>query len=165
MTNKIATLDGRVYWFACIAFGAIMGYVLSSHYGVRCNLSTSFLEDYFITKKHFNQLELQNGTIIITRVDFDNPYIAKGKLLIKKIACNSGDTLETKEKDFYCNGNLIAVAKEKDSKNRTIEQFHFNGKIPDGYVFLVGENPMSYDSRYFGLSKKANIEEVGLWSF
>lgn len=64
---------------------------MSSHYGFYCNMSDSFSQDYFIVKKQFLPHELHKGTIVITRVDFDNPYIEKGKRLIKQIACEGGE--------------------------------------------------------------------------
>lgn len=163
--NKEETYKKRVVWVGFIAFWMLVGSVISFNYGLYCNLTDSFPQGYFIVKKHFLSTELHKGAIVTTKVDFETPYIEKGKRLIKQIACDSGDTLETKGQEFFCNGKLVAVALAKDSQGREIKQFDFTGVIPDGYVFLTAENPRSYDSRYFGLSAKAKIEEVGLWRF
>lgn len=163
--NKEQTFKKRAYWLGFVAFWMLAGVILSSNYGIYCNMTDSFPQGYFIVKKHFLPTELHKNTIITTRVDFESPYISKGKVLIKQIACDSGDTLVTRGKEFYCNDKLIAVALEKDSQGKEIQQFEYTGVIPEGYVFLTAENPRSYDSRYFGLSAKAKVEEIGLWRF
>ena len=163
MNNE--TFRKRVLWIGFVAFWMLAGTILSSNYGFYCNMTNSFPQDYFIVKRHFDTQDLRKGAIVTTRVDFDTPYISKGKLLLKQIACDGGDTMRTVGKEFYCNEHLIAVALDKDAQGKELQQFEFNGKIPDGYVFLTAENPRSYDSRYFGLSAKAKIEEIGLWRF
>ena len=163
--NNEACYQKRVYWLGFIGFWMAAGAVLSSHYGFYCNMSDSFSQDYFIVKKQFLPHELHKGTIVITRIDFDNPYIEKGKRLIKQIAGEGGDRLESREKEFYCNDKRIAVALSHDSKGRKMEPFEYNGIIPQGYVFLTADHPKSFDSRYFGLSLKAKVEEIGLWRF
>jgi len=85
--------------------------------------------------------------------------------LIKRIACTEGDVLETRGLEFYCNGKKIAVAKEKTPKGRRLKVFSFNGKIPEGYYFVLGEHPYSLDSRYLGLIFRSQITArvVPLW--
>jgi len=155
----------RTFSFGFIFFGFILSLVLSNEYGFYCNLTDSFPQSYFVVKKHFYATEVSKKAIITTIVDFENPYIPQGKKLVKQIACDSGEMFETRGKEFYCNGQLIAIAQEKDSKNRDIVQFVYNGIVPNGKMFLTAEHPKSFDSRYFGFIEKSKVVEVVLWRF
>lgn len=153
------------FWFGFVVFWIIAGFFLSERYGFYCNLTDSFPQSYFIVKKQFEDKDLHMGAIITARVDFKNPYVDIGKKLVKQVACISGDVLESRGLEYYCNGHLIATALERDSQGREIKQFHFTGTIPDDKLFVLGENPKSYDSRYFGFIDKSKVVEVGLWRF
>lgn len=161
--NNTENSKALLNWFGGCFTGLILIMFLSSSFGVYFNRSDSFPERVFLVKKSFSQDELLLGTIITTKVDFQNAYVENGKMLIKQIACKGGDVLETRGKEFFCNGHHIATALEKDSQNRAISQFHFTGTIPDDMLFLTATNPKSFDSRYFGLIPKNKISEVAIW--
>ena len=153
------------FWFGFVVFWIIAGFFLSERYGFYCNLTDSFPQNYFIVKKQFNEQDLNLGAIITARVDFKNPYVEIGKKLVKQVTCPSGSVLETRGLEYFCNGYLIATALVKDSQGNEIKQFHFTGTVPDNMLFVTGENPKSYDSRYFGFIAKDKVVEVGLWRF
>ena len=71
--------------------------------------------------------------------------------LIKEVGC-SPDEILTKDADrqWYCGQKFIGKALEKDGKGRELPQFEFIGPVPDNSFFMVGTNPRSFDSRYFG---------------
>jgi signal peptidase I/conjugal transfer pilin signal peptidase TrbI len=60
-------------------------------------------------------------------------------------------------KRFFCNGEFLGVAKDYSRKGEKMQFFAFNGKIPRGFMFVMGEHKDSYDSRYFGLKEKSRI--------
>lgn len=153
------------FWFGFVVFWIITGLFLSERYGFYCNLTDSFPQNYFIVKKQFDEKDLHLGAIITSKVDFENPYVEMGKKLVKQVTCPSGSVLETKNLEYYCNGHLIATALEKDSQGREIKHFTFTGSVPNDMLFVTGENPKSYDSRYFGFIAKNKVVEVGLWRF
>lgn len=72
--------------------------------------------------------------------------------LTKRIGCVEGDRLENRSGAFFCNNNLMATALDKDGYGRPLSQFKFDGIIPKNRVFMVGDDPRSYDSRYWGLT-------------
>jgi len=41
-----------------------------------------------------------------------------------------------------------------------VEAFSFSGKVPDGALFVVGDSPDSYDSRYFGFLRKEDVIKI-----
>ena len=72
--------------------------------------------------------------------------------VFKIIRCDEGDILAVDAaKCFFCNGEYVGMAKE------TMPHFTFDGKIPPGFMFVMGEHKDSYDSRYFGLVEKSRV--------
>jgi len=78
--------------------------------------------------------------------------------IFKIIRCDEGDTLTVDaEKRFFCNGEFLGAAKDYSLKGENMSHFVFNGKIPNGFMFVMGEHKDSYDSRYFGLKEKIRV--------
>ena len=78
--------------------------------------------------------------------------------IFKIIRCDEGDTLTVDVgKRFFCNGEFLGVAKDYSRKEEKMQYFEFNGKIPQGFMFVMGEHKDSYDSRYFGFVDKSRV--------
>ncbi|WP_457641315.1 S26 family signal peptidase [Persephonella sp.] len=92
-------------------------------------------------------------------VYFDNPYFKKGKdYLVKILVCDEGHYLKVDEnKNYYCDGEFLGKAVDTDSKGNSIENFKWDGPIPEGKAFVMGTHRKSYDSRYFGFIDKSKI--------
>jgi len=75
---------------------------------------------------------------------------------IKRVGCDEGEALSQKKRDFFCGDEFLGHAKETSQKGEPLTPFLFTGRIPAGKVFLVGDHPDSFDSRYFGLVEKSN---------
>ncbi len=85
------------------------------------------------------------------------------KLLTKRLRCMPGDRLETKGRQHYCNGVLVSEALYKTIRRQPLTLFEYNGDIPNGMVFMLGDNPRSFDSRYNGFIKYDSLTRaVGL---
>ncbi len=84
------------------------------------------------------------------------PFIRKGlrenNVLIKEVGCIPGDLL-TRDADgvFFCNQTRLGKALTKDSRGNILPVFAFNGLVPQKSYFMIGTDPRSFDSRYFGL--------------
>ena len=76
--------------------------------------------------------------------------------VIKRIGCGEGEILTQKNRDFYCGNKFLGHAKERSRQGESLAAFQFSGEIPTGKVFLVGDHPDSFDSRYFGLVEKSS---------
>ena len=77
---------------------------------------------------------------------------------IKRIGCDEGEMLTRDGRDYYCGDEFLGYAKEHSKKGEALTAFQFSGKIPTGKVFLVGDHPDSFDSRYFGLVEKSSYK-------
>lgn len=86
--------------------------------------------------------------------------------LIKKVGCRPGQIL-TRDADrlFSCNKREIGKALDKDSQGRALPQFEFNGPVLEDNFFMIGSNPRSFDSRYFGFVHADDIlyKALPLW--
>lgn len=86
--------------------------------------------------------------------------------LIKKVGCCPGLIL-TRDADsmFSCNKKELGKALDKDSQGRDLPQFEFNGPVPKNNFFMIGSNPRSFDSRYFGFVHADDIlyKALPLW--
>lgn len=114
---------------------------LPYHFGIACRVCNS----------------INKGDIIGFKKYFPDKYIPDDVVLIKKVACDSGDRLFVMDKVYYCNDKLISIAKDKDRKGNKVDNFKFNGVIPDGKLFVIGTNKDSYDSKYFGFIDASKI--------
>ncbi len=109
--------------------------------------------DYLVFR-HQALLQAQHGL---------NPKI---ELMIKKAACLAGEQLKRDEQArFFCNDTLLGKALPADSSGRSLPRFTFNGSIPAGKIFVSGEHPRSYDSKYFGFIDAEDIlhKALPLW--
>lgn len=81
--------------------------------------------------------------------------LKEGDILIKRIGCVEGDTLEFNPHNnyFMCNGTYLGMGlEEMPNSKQKLSLFTFGEKmvVPKGMFFAVGDNPTSYDSKYFG---------------
>ena len=79
---------------------------------------------------------------------------------IKKAGCSSGEHLKVEAGSYYCNGKYLGHAKTKSLRGDPLTPFIYNGEIPAGMFFALGDHPDSYDSRYVGFISRDRIKEV-----
>lgn len=102
-----------------------------------------------------NKIKVDDYLLFQLQGDQD-PFVRNGlkrnDILIKKVGCIPGEILtKDGENTFFCNQTKLGQAMEKDSKGNELPEFRFIGPIPEGSYFMIGINPRSFDSRYFGL--------------
>lgn len=91
----------------------------------------------------------------------DKKYTDGRQLIVtKKIQCVTGEILEVRNRDYYCNGQWLGIAKEKSKKGELLLPFVWNGDVPQGKVFLMGEHSDSWDSRYWGFATLSKAQKV-----
>ena len=90
--------------------------------------------------------------------------ITKGKDLVflKRIECVPGDRVIRKGREFYCL-HYLGRALEETRTGHTLEPTEFEGQIPQNCYWVKGDNPRSYDSRYFGLTCRPQRKALPLW--
>jgi conjugal transfer pilin signal peptidase TrbI len=98
-----------------------------------------------IDKGDYVLLNIDQG---IVRQFIDKPHADK---IMKTVGCTSGSFLSVEGKDYYCDGVFLGHAKDVSLAGKPLRHYVFNGTIPGGRLFVIGEHKDSFDSRYFGL--------------
>jgi signal peptidase I len=137
----------------------------------RIIISTSASLDhrvFFMTSQDTKRIK--DGDYLVFR-HHDTAFVHPGlyqddQLFIKKVGCSAGETLRRNENNhFFCGQKFIGKALTRDSKGRDLLQFTFNGEVPENNYFMVGSNPRSFDSKYFGFIHADEIihKALPLW--
>lgn len=71
---------------------------------------------------------------------------------VKEIACGPRQRIEAINREIFCDGKKIALAKTHSKRGEPLDVIA-SGVIPPDHYFMRGTHPDSYDSRYakFGL--------------
>lgn len=104
--------------------------------------------------------ELKTGSYVMIQTDPKDPF-AKGKLVSKKIGCSSGEILEIKNDEYFCEGYYLGKAKKVSRSGIPVSSFYpcdssevCRYQLKEGEYFVIGTHKDSYDSRYFGPIKR-----------
>lgn len=105
-----------------------------------------------------NTRRIRQGDYLLFNLDdvHKKTFIRKGlkenNVLIKKVGCVPGETLVKDAKNtFFCQQTALGTAMKKDAQGKELPIFEFYGPIPEDNYYMMGTNPRSFDSRYFGL--------------
>lgn len=84
--------------------------------------------------------------------------------LVKRIVAVPGQEVVIGRQGIFVNGRLQAQSMplKADSAGRALPQISFSGRLAAGTYVVMGENPLSYDSRYFGPIPRSDVLER-LW--
>lgn len=84
--------------------------------------------------------------------------------LLKKIAATAGDLVNTNRKGVHINGISIKNTKvfEFGSHQERLNFTPMNRILEKNEIFVVGEHPKSFDSRYFGVIdiNKSRVKKI-----
>lgn len=151
--------------YAIFIFFIIVGILKIIYQDVKIflNITPSVKIGIYITRKYENQIPLKKGTYVI----FHKPKKATKNRefyqdFLKEIVGTYGDDVEIIDNKVYINGEFKGDIFEKDSYGNSIRTLKA-GKLElkkDEY-FVMGTNPKSYDSRYWGAIKQDEILYYG----
>lgn len=148
-----------LYLLIFVAIAAIAGMVIPPRISI--TMTPSLDKRVFFLSNPSQETKLKRGDYVMFTLS--TRYINNGEPIraIKKVGCAEGDTLTVKwERHYYCNNLYMGYAKEKSKKGEPVEAFSFNGKIPDNMLFVIGDSPDSYDSKYFGFIRKEEVIKI-----
>jgi signal peptidase I/conjugal transfer pilin signal peptidase TrbI len=89
-------------------------------------------------------------------------YIRNGtpSRLLKKVSCVAGEKLETRAREYFCNGEYLGMAKWYSLKGEPVGSFVYSGTVPEGKLFVMGRHADSFDSRYLGFIERRQVEGI-----
>ena len=147
----------KAIFIAAIVIGLVHHFLFTSIVinGVSMEPTLSNDEHTLINKLGYKFDKPERFDIVV----FHSP---KGKDYIKRVIGLPGDHISYKDNLLYINGNPIdepyleAFRNDPNKKmitaNFTLEDVHSVKTIPEGYLFVMGDNRLeSEDSRHFGL--------------
>ncbi|HRJ02687.1 MAG TPA: S26 family signal peptidase [Hyphomonas sp.] len=149
---------------AGLAVAALSFAVLNQQGLVLYNPSSS-LEPGFYVRADANAERGTVVTISVRAVDLD--YVEAGRVkaagdrFLKRIAAVGGDRVCSENGQILINDVHVATASRLDSAGVALPQWSGCATLGNGEVFLLGDDEMSFDGRYWGVTSAANIE--GTW--
>jgi signal peptidase I len=164
-------------WIKTIALALILTWLISN-----------FLFEVVVVNGKSMMPNLQNGNrLIISKISpihrFDEIVFKapdSNENYVKRVIGLPGDTIEMKNDTLYIDGKKYLepylnqykktlTASDKMTNDFTLEEITHKGHVPNGYVFVLGDNRLvSKDSRHFGFVPEKSIEgkiELRIWPF
>jgi len=130
----------------------IIGFWVPSHVSVTVTPSNN--KRIFYIHSGVDTSTLHRGSYVMFNLD---PVLvhrlvkkAKTTLTIKQIKCFEGQHLKVEDRYYYCDDDYLGRAKTHSLEGMAVDNFVFNGVIPKGSIFVMGDHIDSFDSRYFG---------------
>jgi signal peptidase I/conjugal transfer pilin signal peptidase TrbI len=123
-------------------------------------ISPSLDHRIFVMTKRFAPDEIRKDDYVVFTVR--SHFIKNGRpsMLLKKVSCISGQMLETRAREYYCDGEYLGMAKWYSLKGEPVDAFVYSGTVPEGMLFVTGNHPDSFDSRYLGFIERRNVEGI-----
>ena len=123
-------------------------------------ISPSLDHRVFVVTKSFTPDEIRKDDYIMFTVR--SHYIKNGKpsRLLKKVSCVTGERLETRTREYYCDGEYLGMAKWYSLKGEPVDAFVYSGTVPEGKLFVTGRHVDSFDSRYLGFIERSKVEGI-----
>lgn len=84
-------------------------------------------------------------------------YIPANVPLVKQVAGAPGDTICAWDRTVFVNGQLAADRKVTDAQGRLMPWWNGCITLREGAIFLLMDDPASFDGRYFGPTGRADI--------
>ena len=122
----------------------VVGLWLPGHISITLTPSLGY-RVFFLTEPE--PIDFKEGDYLLFHKHLDH---AQTDLLLKKVGCATGHRLTVNNGEYYCDENYLGQALTQDSKENRLPQFIFNDFVPADSLFMVGNHPRSYDSKYFG---------------
>ena len=150
----------RLIAFACIlsvGLGAA-GHYVSSHYRIafdqqtiRCLPWWSYLIVLGVVPERYDLVAFESGTA--------QPMFPAGTVLVKRLVGVPGDRIEVEAGEVRVNGEILAYLSHEVLAQLGRSSFDFDARfvLRDGEYFVLGEAPLSYDSRYWGPVHRADV--------
>lgn len=129
--------------------------LIIGYFFVRINTTDSLPQTLFFK---INKDAVEKGDY----VTFRHPLYQEK--LVKRVSGKEGDVIDIKWGELFINEQSIGKIRETSLSGTPLTPIDWK-EIPEGYLFVKGDHPDSYDSRYreFGLLKKEEILEVLWW--
>ncbi|MDQ2087540.1 signal peptidase I [Herbivorax sp. ANBcel31] len=165
MTDKKSIIREVLDWVIHIAVAIILGVLIVNFVAQITVVEGSSMEntlsnnDRLIIEKisaRFGKIEA-GDIVTLDDPEGDDGIRFKNSPLIKRVIGVEGDLVEIKEGKVFVNGEILEENYNiRGDKTFLEDDEHASVKVPEGYVYVIGDNRMlgqSTDSRNFGVIK------------
>jgi type IV secretory pathway protease TraF len=77
--------------------------------------------------------------------------------LVKRVAAYAGDEICAQDRQIYRNGRLAAERRAADGQRRPMPTWKGCVRLRSRQLFLLTDDPVSFDGRYFGVTEGKDI--------
>jgi conjugative transfer signal peptidase TraF len=77
--------------------------------------------------------------------------------LVKRVGATAGDEICAVGADIFINGRLAAVRQLRDGRARALPSWSGCRRLRTRQLFLLADNPASFDGRYFGVTESSDV--------
>jgi conjugative transfer signal peptidase TraF len=102
----------------------------------------------------------------VRRLADERRYVPASIPLVKRVAATQGDRVCASGKLIRINGRSAAVRRRIDAAGRPMPRWRGCHMLGPGEIFLLRDNPDSFDGRYFGITRRRDLigGAVLLWA-
>jgi conjugative transfer signal peptidase TraF len=104
------------------------------------------------------------GDMVIARVPAryrrladERRYVPLGVPLVKRVAAGAGDEVCALGPEIFVNGEPVVARRAADGHGRPMPMWSGCTRIHGRQLFLLTDDPASFDGRYFGVSEAGDI--------
>lgn len=92
-------------------------------------------------------------------------FVGEDWPLLKAIAGVPGDKICRENETILINGEVRAIALEQDDLQRDLPVWNGCRMLSEDEVFLLNKHPNSLDGRYFGVTKREDVDGIAVLLF
>lgn len=145
MLARLDALHAHLVRHGIAYIAVLFGYwIFAMKYEISINASNSLSGTLYLVEKRTLPASDEYAAFLYQ----ENFIYPKGVHFLKRVVGVPGDTVESKDHQFFVNGRPVGKALPVTSAGRAIQENDFSGVIPAGYYYMMADHPKSLDSRY-----------------
>jgi len=153
--NSIKQFTGTILGILSIMYA---GFAIPER--ITVTVSNSVQHRIFYKQTVFEKEDIKKGSYVMAELYSDVVSECRPCLIVKRVAGVSGDLINVRGLEFFCNGKYLGKAKTHTKKGKLLESYKTSELIPDNKIFLMGDSPDSFDSRYYGPMEIKHVKAI-----
>lgn len=126
---------------------------------ITVTISNSVNHRIFYKQTFFDQKDIKKGSYVMVEL-YSELVKCSPCLIVKRVAGVAGDLIVSRDLDYFCNGKYLGKAKTHSMTGKPLTSYKKNGLIPENTIFLMGDSPDSFDSRYYGPMELKHVKAI-----
>lgn len=149
-------LTRKAYWLRMASIAAVVAVISYVHMGIVIPMTPS-VKYHVLVESGGAPAKGDYVDVDVYHASIDDDRAVR---LTKRVACVAGEVLRYENGRHYCGDDYLGTVLKRTTEGVPLRAFEFNGPIPEGKVFLIGDHERSFDSRYLGLVNQAALQRL-----